>query len=137
MPPRLPFDIDYDDDTALRITAYHSPHISGASLVTCMVDMMTQAFAAVWKQNEQHPMLVDHEYVCLKDSLELRIESDQVTAPLEFPDLIAVGNVISDFHQRFIMPGLDFEYWSKGQMIGHGLVRALAATNVKQSLSQE
>ena len=88
-----------------------------------MVDMMSQAFSAVWKQEDQHPKLADNEFTCYKASLELQIQTEDVTAPLEYPDLIIIGELISRFQQQYILPGLDFEFWLKGQQIGHGLVQ--------------
>ena len=136
MPPRIPYDIEYDDDNCLRITSYTSPHISADSLLPCMMDMTTKAFNAVWKQKDPHPAIDNNQYVCLKNNFELIIKSHQPTAPIEYPDLILVANMILYFQQTFIMPGINFDYYFKGSQIGQGSAKVQKTTNTAQTVAQ-
>lgn len=135
LPPHLPFDIEYDADHTLRITDYQAPHLSSEGLFLCVIEMTNEAFSAVWKKQDQHPELGDHKYMCEKQSLAIAIEGSQVTAPLEYPDLVVIGNSLLQFQQQFITPALFFDFWFKGSLIGHGSARMQLTSNVTQSLS--
>ena len=137
MPPRVPYDVEYDSDSSLRITKYSGPHISSESILPCLVDMLNSAFNAVWRQDDQHPRLDDNDYDCQKGGLDLRIRGTQMSLPIEYPDLASIANMIFYFQQMFVTPGLTFEYWFKGTLIGTGSAQTLYAVNATGSLDQE
>ena len=137
VPPRVPYNIDLDADNRLKITKYHSPHLSTEGLLHCVIDMMNTAFSAVWKQENQHPLLENHKYYCAHQGVLLIIEGDQVTAPLEYSDLVVLGNLLLQYQQQFITPGISFELVMKGVHIAHGYVLVPLVSNTTQSLSSD
>ena len=91
--------------------------------------MLNSAFNAVWQQDDQHPKLDSNKYECEKGGLDFRIDGTQASMPIEFPDLAALANMIFYFQQTFVTPGLTFEYWFKGRVIGTGSAQMLFAGN--------
>ena len=98
---------------------------------------MSEAFNAVWGKEDQHPKLQNYRYDCSRETLQFSVESEQVSVPMEYPDLITIANMLVQFQQSYVMPGLKFEYYLKGNVIGTGFVRALVNSNGTQTLSEE
>ncbi|KAL6716816.1 hypothetical protein ACLMJK_004728 [Lecanora helva] len=139
IPPRVPYDVDYDADNSLRITRYSGPHVSSDSLFPCTVDMLNSAFNAVYQKANQAPKLPNNEYTCNKNGLDLQLKGTSGIVLLDYPDLNKVANMIFYFQQHFVMPGLTFEYYYKGQVVGRGVVKMLlaAAVNATGGTDQE
>jgi len=82
--------------------------------------MMSTAFANAQQSHDAYPRLLHNEYACSENSFGLHILGNQITAPLEYSDLISLAKMLLMFQQKYTMPGLQFEYWFKGQMLGQG-----------------
>lgn len=77
--------------------------------------------------------------MCGHNGLNVFVESTQVTARMEYNDLVVLGNAITAFQQVYIMPGVEFEYLEAGKVIGKGHVKMQyeSSANVRGSIRQE
>lgn len=61
--------------------------------------------------------------MCGHNGLNVFVESTQVTARMEYTDLVVLGNAITAFQQLYVMPGVEFEYLEGGKVIGKGHIK--------------
>ncbi len=136
----LPYEVLLNDglNTKLRVISYTAPHVQSFDLLPCLVDMMSTAFAEVRNSQDPHARLLHNDYSCSENSFGLKLTGNQITVPLEYWDLISLAKMLVMFQQKYTMPGLQFEYWFKGHMLGQGYawMQFVESANATGTLTQ-
>ncbi|KAM0800925.1 hypothetical protein BDR22DRAFT_221326 [Usnea florida] len=126
--------VPYDEKIGgltLRITSLKvGPFISSFNLLPCMVDMLRTSFDAIWMRPDQHPNLDDNRYWCSENSLTLNVLShNPPLKAMEYSDLVMLGTMLLNFQQVYMLPGIEFQYLTDGQVTGTGFLAHNQATN--------
>ena len=83
---------------------------------------------------EQHPNLDNNRYWCSENSLTLNVLSHKPPLKaMEYSDLVMLGTMLLNFQQVYMLPGIEFQYLTDGQVTGTGfLIYNQAANDLNQ-----
>ena len=139
-PPRkILSKVPYDEKIGgltLRIMALKGgPFISSFNLLPCMVDMLRSSFDAIWLAPDQQMNLHDNRYLCSENSLTLDVLSHKPPLKtMEYSDLVMLGQMLLNFQQGYMLPGIEFQFLSDKQVTGTG---SLSYNQAANDLNQE
>ena len=134
-PPQLPYHLTghgEPDEISLGIISYSGRPIAAWNLEACLTHGFKSAADVLSEDESPHRTGLEHdEWTCAEDGIEIALLGDRPgLEDLDFFDLASFLTLISEFHQRYAMRGIEFDVLRPRSeafgKVGHGWVELSA-----------